>query len=86
MNHARIRMTRARFDAAIFDLDGVITRTSRQHAMAWKSMFDEFLERRSAGLGGRYTPFDLDADDRRNVDGRPRYDGVRSFLQSRGIE
>lgn len=81
-----IRLTRARFDAVIFDLDGVITRTARQHARAWKRMFDEFLERRRRGEGGSFAPFDIDADYRCYVDGKPRYDGVLSFLRSRGIE
>lgn len=81
-----VRLARARFDAVIFDLDGVITRTARQHARAWKRMFDEFLERRSGGEGGGFVPFDIDADYRRYVDGKPRYDGVLGFLRSRGIE
>ncbi len=81
-----IRLTRARFDAVIFDLDGVVTRTARQHARAWKGMFDEFLARRSRREGRDFVPFDIDADYRQFVDGKPRYDGVLDFLRSRGIE
>lgn len=80
------RMTREQFDAVIFDLDGVITRTARQHAMAWKRMFDEFLQRHAARNDRQFLPFDIEDDYRRFVDGKPRYDGVQSFLKSRGIE
>ena len=69
-------------DAVIFDLDGVVTRTARLHAAAWKAIFDEYLQRRADPA---QAPFDLASDYRRYVDGKPRYDGVRSFLQSRGI-
>ncbi|MFQ5846975.1 MAG: trehalose-phosphatase [Candidatus Methylomirabilales bacterium] len=72
-------------DAAIFDLDGVVTKTARVHAAAWKKLFDEYLEHRAADEGKPFQPFDVDTDYRRYVDGKPRYDGVRSFLQSRGI-
>jgi beta-phosphoglucomutase family hydrolase len=72
--------------ACLFDMDGVLTETATVHARAWKSMFDAYLRRRegeseSEGL----QPFTQDDYDR-YVDGKPRYDGVRSFLQSRGIE
>ena len=68
--------------ACLFDLDGVVTRTAVVHAAAWKATFDAFLrERDGAGL----RPF-TDSDYDRYVDGRPRADGVRSFLASRGIE
>ncbi|HDT14042.1 MAG TPA: trehalose-phosphatase [Candidatus Aminicenantes bacterium] len=70
--------------AGIFDLDGVITRTARVHAAAWKEMFDAFLESRSRGGGAE--PFDISRDYGQYVDGKPRYDGVRSFLESRGID
>ncbi len=82
---APVRLRRAELDAAIFDLDGVITRTAGQHARAWKRAFDEYLEGRSRRDGERHAPFDADADYRRYVDGKPRYDGVQSFLESRGI-
>src|SRR4051812_29953608 len=72
--------------AALFDLDGVLTDTASIHAEAWKHMFDEFLERREAHEGEDVRPFDKVADYENHVDGKPRYDGVRAFLQSRGIE
>lgn len=73
------------YDAVLFDLDGVLTKTARVHAQAWKKLFDGFLEQQSAETGGPFVPFDLDADYRRYVDGKPRYDGVTAFLESRGI-
>jgi alpha,alpha-trehalase len=75
-----------RFDAVIFDLDGVVTQTSAVHAAAWKRLFDTFLAERAAAAGEQSTPFDLESDYRLYVDGKPRYDGVRDFLASRGIE
>lgn len=74
------------FDAFVFDLDGVITRTATVHARAWKQLFDEDLAARAARTGERFVPFDLAADYRRYVDGKPRRAGVRSFLAARGIE
>ena len=74
------------YDAVLFDLDGVSTRTASVHAAAWKRLFDEFLEQRSAAMGDPFVPFDIDADYRRYVDGKSRYDGVVAFLKSRGIE
>ena len=74
------------FDAVLFDLDGVLTSTARVHSVCWKKMFDAFLERHAADTGGTFVPFDMDQDYKRYVDGKPRYDGVRSFLESRGIE
>ncbi|UCF68114.1 MAG: trehalose-phosphatase [Acidobacteriota bacterium] len=76
----------ADFEAAILDLDGVITKTATIHARAWKKMFDEYLELRHKRNGDEQPPFDIGKDYRRYVDGKPRYDGVRSFLSSRGIE
>jgi alpha,alpha-trehalase len=75
-------ISRSSYDGLIFDLDGVITRTARVHAGAWKKMFDEYLESRD---GTGYRPFDADEDYKKYVDGKPRYEGVRSFLESRGI-
>jgi beta-phosphoglucomutase family hydrolase len=66
--------------AALFDLDGVLTQTAKVHAQAWKQMFDEYLTE----VG--QPPFALPEDYERYVDGKPRLDGVRSFLESRGIE
>jgi trehalose-phosphatase len=74
-----------RYEAAILDLDGVLTHTATQHARAWKEMFDAFLARRPASEGEDHRPFDLETDYLRHVDGKPRFDGVRSFLESRGI-
>lgn len=74
---------RQRIDALLFDLDGVVTRTAAVHAAAWKRLFDEFLRRRASG--GPWQPFDVERDYRAHVDGKPRRDGVRSFLESRGL-
>lgn len=68
--------------ACLFDLDGVVTKTAVVHAAAWKEMFDAFLRERD---GDAFRPF-TDADYDEYVDGRPRADGVRTFLASRGIE
>ncbi|HZC30762.1 MAG TPA: beta-phosphoglucomutase family hydrolase [Gaiellaceae bacterium] len=70
--------------ACLFDLDGVLTGTARQHAAAWKQMFDAFLERRADPADGPFVPF-RQSDYERYVDGKPRLDGVRSFLASRHI-
>jgi alpha,alpha-trehalose phosphorylase len=72
------------FEAAIFDMDGVITRTAGLHAAAWKELFDEVLQRRARD-GEPYRPFDKLADYRAYVDGKPRREGIRSFLRSRQI-
>ncbi|UCD70051.1 MAG: trehalose-phosphatase [Betaproteobacteria bacterium] len=72
------------FKAFIFDLDGVITQTAKIHAVAWKKMFDDYLAKHTPH-GKAYTPFDIESDYLRYVDGKPRYDGVRSFLQSRDV-
>ncbi|GHH31131.1 HAD family hydrolase [Streptomyces lanatus] len=69
--------------ACLFDLDGVITDTASVHAAAWKETFDAFLRKRE---GDGFRPFSVDADYREFVDGRPRADGVRCFLASRGME
>ena len=72
--------------ACQFDLDGVLTQTAKVHAAAWKRMFDDYLRERAERTGERFVPFDAVADYDEYVDGRPRYDGVRAFLASRGIE
>lgn len=72
-------------EAGLFDLDGVLTKTAELHAAAWKEMLDAFLQARAAKLGGDFVPFDPVADYAKYVDGKPRYDGVRSFLESREI-
>jgi beta-phosphoglucomutase family hydrolase len=71
--------------ACLFDLDGVLTETATIHAAAWKEMFDAYLRERAARTGERFVPFDELTDYERSVDGRPRADGVRAFLESRGI-
>ncbi|GIH57232.1 hypothetical protein Mro02_41460 [Microbispora rosea subsp. aerata] len=70
----------------LFDMDGVLTRTARIHAAAWKEMFDEFLRERASAAGAAFTPFDETADYERYVDGKKRLDGTRGFLLSRGID
>ena len=102
MTEARVTIDRSRYDAVIFDLDGVVTQTAAVHAAAWKRLFDEYLRGRAAREGAAsgaapeaapsgaaadlLRPFDLEADYARYVDGKPRYDGVRDFLASRGIQ
>src|SRR3954468_19906876 len=80
-------VTRERYDAVLFDLDGVLTSTAAIHAASWKRMFDDYLRGLSLPGGDtrepRYRPFDIDTDYKRYVDGKPRYEGVKSFLQSR---
>lgn len=72
--------------ACLFDLDGVLTDTASVHKKAWKSMFDDYLRRRAERDGEQFVPFDSHDDYLRYVDGKPREDGVRSFLRSRGID
>lgn len=69
--------------ACLFDLDGVLTRTAVVHNTAWEQTFNDFLRQRAAG--GEFRPYDPAADYNRYVDGRPRADGVRTFLASRQI-
>jgi beta-phosphoglucomutase family hydrolase len=70
----------------LFDLDGVLTQTAKVHAKAWKDMFDDFLRERAERAGEPFEPFDRPTDYDEYVDGKPRLDGVRSFLESRGID
>ncbi|MFH1871581.1 MAG: beta-phosphoglucomutase family hydrolase [Pseudomonadota bacterium] len=74
------------YDAVLFDLDGVLTRSASVHAAAWKKLFDGFLEQRATQAGEPFVPFDIATDYPRYVDGKPRYDGVAAFLASRGID
>jgi beta-phosphoglucomutase family hydrolase len=71
--------------ACLFDLDGVLTKTAKVHAAAWKEMFDTYLRARSQKIDEPFVPFDSHHDYDRYVDGMPRYDGVRTFLASREI-
>jgi beta-phosphoglucomutase family hydrolase len=77
---------REEYDAVLFDLDGVITNTAEVHAACWKKMFDEYLQKRATQTGEVFRPFDVATDYRLYVDGKPRFDGVRDFLTSRGIQ
>lgn len=78
-------VTPDKFDAVLFDLDGVITDTARMHAACWKVMFNTYLKRRAAESGEDFISFEIDTDYLEYVDGKPRYDGVRDFLSSRNI-
>ncbi|MDQ6724801.1 MAG: beta-phosphoglucomutase family hydrolase [Actinomycetota bacterium] len=73
-------------DAVIFDMDGVVTETATVHAAAWKKLFDTYLQKQAEATGAGFVPFDEKSDYERYVDGKNRYDGVRSFLESRGIQ
>src|SRR5580693_6805280 len=72
--------------ACLFDMDGVVTQTATVHAAAWKEMFDEFLRQRAQSSGTEFVPFDPHHEYDAYVDGKPRLDGTRSFLESRGID
>lgn len=72
--------------ACLFDLDGVLTPTAVVHRAAWEETFNAFLRERAGRNGERFVPFDPAGDYHRFVDGRPRADGVRQFLASRGIK
>lgn len=72
--------------ACLFDMDGVVTQTATVHAAAWKEMFDEFLRQRAQQTGTEFVPFDPHREYDAYVDGKPRLDGTRSFLESRGID
>jgi trehalose 6-phosphate phosphatase len=75
-----------RFDAVLFDMDGVVTDTAEAHAAAWQRLFDDYLSRRAAERGETFRPFDPGPDYRAFVDGKPRHEGIASFLAARGIE
>jgi beta-phosphoglucomutase family hydrolase len=75
-----------KFDAVIFDLDGVITKTALVHASSWKKMFDEYMRSREERFGESFREFTHAGDYLPYVDGKPRYKGVASFLESRGID
>ncbi len=87
MSHTRTEnpITKEKFDAVLFDLDGVLTATAKVHAAAWKKIFDEYLQKRATEHNEPFRPFDIQSDYRLYVDGKPRYDGTRDFLGSRGI-
>lgn len=79
-------ISRKDYDAVLFDLDGVLTPTAAIHSACWKKMFDEFLQHLSSSRAVPFRPFDSSSDYLTYVDGKPRYEGVQSFLGSRGIE
>ena len=79
----KVTLSAVRYDAAIFDLDGVLTKTETLHAKAWKETFDSFLKLQAGEKSFR--AFDIHQDYLTYVDGRPRLDGIRTFLASRGI-
>lgn len=85
MRSESVTINRRDFDAAIFDLDGVLTSTAQLHAAAWKAVFDAFLQRWTQRFGLTFQPFDIVTDYLDYVDGRPREDGIRNFLNARGI-
>ncbi len=70
----------------LFDLDGVLTKTAQVHDAAWKQMFDDFLRERASQTGQPFVPFDKVTDYDEYVDGKPRAQGTKSFLASRGID
>lgn len=78
-------ITPERFEAVLFDLDGVLTATAKVHAACWKRMFDEFLQQQARCDSSVFVPFDIRTDYPRYVDGKPRYEGVQSFLAARGL-
>ncbi len=83
--HTKYPVTKDKYDAVLFDLDGVVTKTAKIHAACWKIMFDEYLTKRSVRTDETFQPFDIITDYTLHVDGKPRLDGVRDFLQSRTI-
>lgn len=80
------RPTQMGLKAIVYDLDGVVTRTADLHAAAWKKLFDAYLKERADRTGEPFLPFDIGHDYMTYVDGKPRYDGVQSFLKSRDID
>lgn len=81
----RIEISPEKFHCVIFDMDGVVTQTAEVHSIAWKKMFDDFLKNYSSQNNLPFVPFDADQDYNLYVDGKPRFDGIRSFLESRKI-
>jgi beta-phosphoglucomutase family hydrolase len=78
-------MVKRRFKGVILDLDGVVTGTARVHGLAWESMFNDYLKMKAERDGETFVPFDREKDYLEYVDGKPRMEGVRSFLESRNI-
>lgn len=82
----KLTINLASYAAILFDMDGVLTATAKVHSACWKRMFDDFLQKRAAATGENFVPFEIATDYKKYVDGKKRYDGVRSFLQSRHID
>jgi len=80
------KMSNYSFQGIIFDLDGVVTKTAQVHAAAWKEMFDEYLRLREKRDGEVFKEFTYEEDYLTYVDGKPRYNGVQSFLESRAVQ
>ncbi len=80
-----LTISAAEYDAALFDLDGVLTPTAEIHAACWKRLFDNFLKQHAKDTGTPFQPFSIESDYPPYVDGKPRYEGVESFLASRKI-
>ncbi len=85
MPQAKRPLSLQNYKGALFDLDGVLTNTARIHALSWKKMFDSFLEDLGHSENMAYEPLSIEKDYPRYIDGKPRYEGVRSFLNARGI-
>src|SRR5688572_29330639 len=81
----RARLAKLKIQALIFDLDGVVTPTAEIHALAWKKMFDAYLQKKGFQDGKNYPPMDLATDYPQYLDGISRYQGIRNFLRSRNI-
>lgn len=79
-------ITSDKYKAVLFDLDGVLTSTEKMHADCWKEMFDELLKKNSIANKKKFIPFDIEKDYLKYVDGKPRYKGVKDFLDSRDID
>ncbi|MCB2263166.1 MAG: trehalose-phosphatase [Candidatus Thiosymbion ectosymbiont of Robbea hypermnestra] len=86
MGAPELAISREEIDAALFNLDGVVTRIARLQTSAWKRLFDAYLRERSSREGEDYRYFDILHDYRRYVDGRPRYQAVKHFLLARHID
>jgi beta-phosphoglucomutase family hydrolase len=86
MKQIKNPITSEKYDAVLFDLDGVLTSTAKIHAKCWKLMFDDFLKKHAAENDEPFQPFDIGTDYKLYVDGRTRFEGVRSFLEFRDIQ
>lgn len=86
MRAPELTISREEIDAAIFNLDGVVTQIAKLQASAWKRLFDTYLRERSSQQGEDYRHFDITHDYRRYIDGRPRYQAIKHFLLARHID